>query len=146
MSRLLIPSTTCMVFLLPGGCCLMNQGQLQRHLDAYGNGKSFYEYPSLITKLRTTPDDVTRGRWLYAGTCNRGKLRFVVRADGYTSEYLFFDPETDEFIAITSRVDTMTLRCHGRHYWPRRVRGSNGVVTEVIRGTQVKVGDRLRRF
>ncbi len=80
---------------------------------------------------------------LIAGECVDESALFVRLSDGFTSETQYFDPQTGEFISVTSTVDFILPPCGSVTYWPFRFDCGDAIVTDVFCGTLVEVGDEL---
>ncbi len=79
--------------------------------------------------------------FLVAGECSSHSGLFLFRGGGFTTMTHYFDPDTEQFISLTTGTDVIGPICLGVGYWPEHLECSNAVVTEVLCGTQIEVGD-----
>ena len=75
------------------------------------------------------------------GECSNNSAIFLSRSDGVTSLTHYFSPDTEGFISLTSVSDSINLSCLGVGYWPEHLECNDAVITEVLCGTQLEVGD-----
>jgi hypothetical protein len=67
-----------------------------------------------------------------AGECSNGR-RFILTANGTTSEARFFTP-AGQFLGLSTSTDVITPTCEGQSYWPEPVRCAQATVTVVLNG------------
>jgi len=75
------------------------------------------------------------------GECAEQGRRFLYEGGGFTSQALIYDADSGEFLGYVTYSDLIDPVCLGRGYWPRLVGCPDGVVTEVLCGTALSVGD-----
>lgn len=78
---------------------------------------------------------------LVAGECLNDPALFLSRSDGVTSLTHYFKHEEGEFISLTTGSDTIGPICLGVGYWPEHLMCENAVITEVVCGSHLDVGD-----
>lgn len=130
------------------GCCRLEADRVQVCLDSNGDGERIHNYNDLLViwRERATTDQIGQdSRYTrYVATCSERGINVLVDNDGFCGMELLFDARTGEFIALETWSDYIDMWCHGKHYWPRKVDRSDCVVTEVICGDRVSVGDSVQ--
>jgi hypothetical protein len=96
----------------------------------------------------TGPDCDSPGSDLHTictGECASGNL-FIYRGYSLHGTIDFYDPVSEQFLGRTLQGDFVIPPCCAIWYWPRRVECVEPVVTEVLCGTRIEVGDTLYFF
>jgi hypothetical protein len=137
-----------LVSVAGGGCCRLNANDVRVYLDEYGDGENFHEYDEVLAQWRESasndPSCSGSKACMYAANCSDRLINLLSSSDGFCGTELYFDAHTGDFIALETWSDYKDIWCYGEHYWPREVERSDCVVTEVICGDRVSVGDRVR--
>jgi hypothetical protein len=60
---------------------------------------------------------------------------------GYTSEGRFYDPESGEFLGLTTTTDVSSPPCDGKSFWPARVPCRSPAIARVLCGSAFAEGD-----
>ena len=103
--------------------------------------RAFEDFPDLADARMAQQVACEGGAlWAFEGVCSAGTV--VLRTgNGFTSEGLFFDPNTGAFLGLTTTTDVGDPVCQGKSYWPQLVPCTAPTVTVVGCGTSFEVGE-----
>jgi len=107
------------------------------------------DYDTMLARWRAeSPSGPEEEDWLarVAGSCGDGGTVFLHSHTPLGGSTTFYDAETGEAVGFVGlSYDFRPPPCFGTAYWPAKIECQDQVVTEVISGTALEVGDRLGR-